>query len=137
MSVRSSLTEVDLKDPLHLFDHFLMDEEALRRFTGEGPLNTDERPYISFAESYGKKAWHVLASLRQFRTPATTLVRESELPTAIASRLAAGYRAGEHSLEGDVYRMRGDPEAAIRSYLQALAQNPADLTSAHFLQQLE
>ncbi len=136
-SVRSSLTEVDLKDPLHLFDHFLMDEEALRRFTGEGPLNTDERPYISFAESYGKKAWHVLASLRQFRTPATTLVRESELPTAIASRLAAGYRAGEHSLEGDVYRMRGDPEAAIRSYLQALAQNPADLTSAHFLQQLE
>jgi spermidine synthase len=135
--VRRSLTGVDLGDPFLLLDHFLMDENALRRFVGDGPLNSDDRPYISFSAAYGKKAWHVLASLRQHRSPVALLVGGPDLPSAVSARLAAGFRAGEHALEGDVYRMRGDAEAATRSYLQALRENPADLTSAHFLQQLE
>jgi spermidine synthase len=135
--VQNSLLDVGLGDPFLVLDHFMMDEHALRRFAGEGPLNSDERPYISFAESYGRKAWHVLASLRQFRTPAMPLIAGPDLPVADAARLAAGFGAAEHALEGDIYRLRGDMDAATRAYQQALRINPADLTSVHFLQQLD
>ncbi|HJP33020.1 MAG TPA: fused MFS/spermidine synthase [Candidatus Latescibacteria bacterium] len=135
--LRRSLADVDLGDPYLVLDHFLMDEGALRRFAGEGPLNSDERPYISFAEAYGKKAWHVLASLRPYRSPVPLRLGGPPLPAATSARLTAGYLAGEHSLAADVYRLRGDVEAATRSYLLALKENPADLTSAHFLRELE
>ena len=49
-AVQESLQEVDLADPVSFTGTLALDERAFSDYAGHGPLNTDDRPYISFTD---------------------------------------------------------------------------------------
>ena len=134
--VQRSLADIDLGDGFALLNSLVMDESALRRYVGEGPLNTDDHPHISFVSprGYASGSWEVLEDLAPHRTSARSLLTTSS--AAVRHKLEAYFRAGEHALTGDIMRLQNRDRAAARAYQRALRANPADSSSAYFFQLL-
>ena len=134
--VHRSLEGIDLGNAFALLNSLVMDEVALRRYVGEGPLNTDDHPYISFVspKGYSSGSWEVLEHLAPHRTSALSLLTA---PSAtVREKMEVYFRAGEHALEGDIMRLQNRDRAAARAYQRALQANPADRSSAYFLELL-
>jgi spermidine synthase len=49
VEVREGLDEVNLDDPVSFLAGLALDERAIAAYVGDGPVNTDDRPWISFA----------------------------------------------------------------------------------------
>ena len=131
--VHRSLEGIDLGNAFALLNTLVMDEEALRRYVGEGPLNTDDHPYISFVspKGYSSGSWEVLEHLAPYRTSALSLLTA---PSAtVRETIETYFKAGEHALEGDIMRLQNRDRAAARAYQRALQANPEDRSSAYFL----
>ena len=134
--VQRSLEDIDLGNVFALLNSLVLDESALRRYVGEGPLNTDDHPYISFVSprGYNSGSWEVLESLAPHRTSVLSLLTAPS--AAVRQKLEANFRAGEHALTGDIMRLQNRDRAAARAYQRALQANPEDRSSAYFLQLL-
>ena len=131
--VYRSLENIDMGNAFALLNTLVMDEVALRRYVGEGPLNTDDHPYISFVspKGYSSGSWEVLEHLAPHRTSALSLLTE---PTAtVRETIEVYFKAGEYALEGDIMRLQNRDRAAAMAYQRALQANPADRPSAYFL----
>lgn len=134
--VHRSLEGIDLGNAFALLNSLVMDEETLRRYVEEGPLNTDDHPYISFVspKGYSSGSWEVLEHLAPHRTSALSLLTA---PAAtVREKMEVYFRAGEHAIEGDIMRLQNRDRAAARAYQRALQANPADRSSAYFLKLL-
>ena len=131
--VHRSLEGIDLGNAFALLNTLVMDEVALRRYVGEGPLNTDDHPYISFVspKGYSSGSWEVLEDLAPHRTSALSLLTAPS--AAVRRTIEAYFKAGEHALEGDIMRLQNRDRAAAMAYQRALQANPADRPSAYFL----
>ena len=131
--VHRSLEGIDLGNAFALLNTLVMDEVALRRYVGEGPLNTDDHPYISFVspKGYSSGSWEVLEHLTPYRTSALSLLTAPS--TTVRKKIEVYFRASEHALEGDVMRLQNRDLAAARAYQRALQANPEDRSSAYFL----
>ena len=136
LRVQRSLEAIDMGNAFALLSSLVMDELALRRYVGEGPLNTDNHPYISFVSprGYSSGSWEVLEDLAPHRTSALSLLTAPS--AAVREKLEAYFRAGEYALEGDIMRLQNRDRAAARAYQRALQANPADRSSAYFLELL-
>ena len=134
--VHRSLEGIDLGNAFALLNSLVMDEETLRRYVGEGPLNTDDHPYISFVspKGYSSGSWEVLEHLAPHRTSALSLLTAPS--AAVREKIEVYFRAGEHALEGDIMRLQNRDRTAVRAYQRALQANPADRSSAYFLELL-
>ena len=134
--VQRSLANIDLGNGFALLNSLVMDESALRHYVGEGPLNTDDHPYISFVSprGYNSGSWEVLESLAPHRTSALSLLTTPS--AAVRQKMEAYFRAGEHALTGDIMRLQNRDRAAAKAYQRALQANPEDRSSAYFLQLL-
>ena len=134
--VHRSLEGIDLGNAFALLNSLVMDEETLRRYVGEGPLNTDDHPYISFVspKGYSSGSWEVLEHLAPHRTSALSLLTASS--ATVRKKMEVYFRAGEHALEGDIMRLQNRDRAAARAYQRALQANPSDRSSAYFLELL-
>lgn len=138
--VRQSLEEVNLGDPFALLSCFLMDEESLRAYVGEGPLNTDNHPHVSFLRSHSFKhtGWQVLQDVGRHRVdvfPFVKGVSETRL-AEVESRLQAYALSKKQILQADVLRMQRKSQAALLAYKNAVKLNPEDRTAAFFVQDL-
>lgn len=131
--VRRSLENIDLGNAFALLNSLVLDENALRRYVGKGPLNTDDHPHISFVspKGYSSGSWEVLEHLAPHRTSALSLLTAPSAP--VRETVAAYFSAGKHALEGDIMRLQNRDRAAARAYQRALQANPADSSSAYFL----
>ena len=131
--VHRSLENIDMGNAFALLNTLVMDEVALRRYVGEGPLNTDDHPSISFVspKGYSSGSWEVLEHLAPHRTSALSLLTAPS--TTVQKKIEVYFRAGEHALEGDIMRLQNRDRAAARAYQRALQVNPADRSSAYFL----
>ncbi len=134
--VHRSLENIDMGNVFALLNSLVMGEVALRRYVGEGPLNTDDHPYISFVgpKGYSSGSWEVLENLAPHRTSALSLLTAPS--TAVRKKIEVYFRAGEYALEGDIMRLQSRDRAAARAYQRALQANPADRSSAYFLELL-
>jgi len=134
--VHRSLANMDMGNAFALLNSLVLDEAALQRYVGEGPLNTDDQPYISFVSprGYSSGSWEVLEHLAPHRTSALSLL---VAPSAAVQReMEVYFRAGEYALTGDVMRLQNRDRAAARAYQRALRVNPEDRSSAYFLELL-
>ena len=131
--VHRSLEGIDLGNAFALLNSLVMDEEALRHYVGEGPLNTDDHPYISFVspKGYSSGSWEVLEHLAPYRTSALSLLTAP--PATVRETIETYFKSGEHALEGDIMRLQNRDRAAVRAYQRALQANPEDRSSAYFL----
>jgi len=46
--IQADLALIDMSDPEFFLCNLVMDEQALREFTGDGALNTDEHPLLEY-----------------------------------------------------------------------------------------
>ena len=137
-NVGNSLREVDLSDPFAVLSCFAMDANTLRKFVGNGPLNTDDHPYISYIGERGfrRSGWKVLREVGKHRIPVFPLLQleNSTVPAVeIEQRLESYYRGKEHILQADILRMRKRGMSTLAAYRKALSVNPEDQTAAFFV----
>jgi hypothetical protein len=123
--VAEDLAAVGLGDPCRLAYTFVTGEEALDAYLGEGPLNTDDRPVLSYW-TYGANFRSTIAGnlleLLKHRTDVGPFV--SGWPDE-STRLRHYAAAGEVLL-GHVYHQLGDHRQAILHYVSGAELLPAD-----------
>ena len=136
--VHRSLEGIDLGNAFALLNSLVMDEVALRRYVGEGPLNTDDHPHISFVspKGYSSGSWEVLEHLTPYRTSALSLLTAPS--TTVARKNRGLFRAGDHSLGGGYLCGCKTADHAAGKGLSARGSRriPRDRPSAYFLELL-
>ena len=143
--VRDSLEEADLGSPLDVLSCFLLDEDSFAAYVGEGPVNSDDHPHLSFASRRGYTAdvWRVLADLDRHleeHPPALgpwLAYPDEAVRLEMESLLKIWFAGKRHVLKGDILRLSEDWSGAVAAYAQALEANPRELTARHFREELE
>jgi hypothetical protein len=138
-AVRSTLSEVDLADATSFLANFALDERSLAAYVGDGPVNTDDRPWISFARymrTGGSGALPVLTSVLPHytqRIDISTLTGGS----AERERLARRRRSRELAYRGYVLFTMGKPRRAFADLERALTVDPDDREAQRLLQRIQ
>ncbi len=130
-SVRADLESVGINSPESLLGLFIMNEEAIERYTGEGVLNTDDLAYLEHSASrcYARET-----------TPEnlSTLLRFRERPEwfPVSQELDDLFRAREKLALGRIAMYGGNFERARRFYEYALTIAPNDGLSVKYLEDI-
>ena len=130
-SVRTDLESVGIDSPESLLGLYMMGEEGIDRYTGEGILNTDDLAYLEHSASRCY-AWET--------TPEnlSTLLRYRDRPELSAAPMGLDdiFKAREKLVLGRIATYEGNFERARRFYEYALSIAPGDRLSAMFLDDL-
>jgi hypothetical protein len=129
--VRADLESVGIDTPESLLALFLLNEEGISRYTGEGVLNTDDTAYLEHSASRCF-AWET--------TPVNlaTLLRYRDLPMGleVSKALTDLFSAREKLALGRIATYEGNFERARRFYEYALTISPDDPLTTMFLDDL-
>jgi tetratricopeptide (TPR) repeat protein len=129
-AVRSDLDEVGIDGPVMLLSLFLMANEEIDRFAGEGPLNTDDRAFLehSAARAFGYETTPV--NLR-----ALLAARDINPPfgDVLPGRLEALLRNRDLLIEARIATYEGRFEDSMERYREALSLFPEDGIAGVFL----
>ncbi len=130
-AVRADLELVNMADPLALLDSFMMDEDAIDQYVGDGPLHTDNRPRMEFfGTQMGNTTSPNIMGMGKFRRrvfPLLTNIGNSKVEIDdIKDRLQKYSRATEYVISGQLFYVIGDFENAIQQYRMASSKNPQD-----------
>jgi len=139
--IDETLRSVNLSGPYALINCLVMAEEAIEHYVGPGPINTDDRPRISFLGPSDPGRDKHLAIL-------SGLNRRRENPYAYLSNIRPGdrdrvrgemdryFRSRGHTVQGDILRFGGKLTAAEAEYRIAREINPEDRNAAHFYNEM-
>jgi len=137
--VSESLAAADLGSTLDVLSCFFMDETSLDAYVGEGAVNTDDHPHLSFA---GKRGFRARTSkvigdmgehLKDHPTNITPyIVRDGRTPEGIDRQLFTYMAAKKLVLRGDWFRMQRAWDKATQAYSRALQINSREHTARHF-----
>ncbi|HKQ62634.1 MAG TPA: hypothetical protein VJS92_15195, partial [Candidatus Polarisedimenticolaceae bacterium] len=116
-------------DDASLLAALALDEEAVERYVGAGPVNTDDLPFVSFgtgARSGTSGSLPILLDVFRFvveRLPRSLLVGADPGDVArIDNRLVAR----KHTLAGAIQLRLGAADRAAREFGRARALDPAE-----------
>ena len=118
---------------LDFLSWFVMGEDALAEYVGDGRLNTDDHPYLEFtpAMAFFTAGRYQLQNLTRFQES-----RESVLPlltnpggtdeerAALAERVQKRYEATQYAIRGDIFFYLGRRADAEKEYARALLADP-------------
>jgi spermidine synthase len=118
---------------LDFLSWFVMGEDALAEYVGEGRFNTDDHPYLEFtpAMAFFTAGRYQLQNLARFQES-----RESVLPlltnlggtdeerAALAERVQKRYEATQYAIRGDIFYYLGRRADAQNEYTRALLADP-------------
>ncbi len=118
---------------LDFLSWFVMGEDALAEYVGDGRLNTDDHPYLEFtpAMAFFMARRYQLENLARFQES-----RESVLPlltnlggtdeeqAALAGRVQKRYEATQHAIRGDIFFYLSRRAEAQAEYSLALLADP-------------
>jgi spermidine synthase len=133
--IQAELRELNVYDVMDVLSWFAMGEETLHAYVGDGPLNTDNHPYLEFSAA---KAYFVGDLYKIQNMQAIHRRRESPLPflaniggteeerTVFLELVQRRYDASQRSLQGDIHLALGNEAEAIGEYEAALALDPGE-----------
>jgi len=118
---------------LDFLSWFVMGEDALAEYVGDGRLNTDDHPYMEFtpAMAFFTARRYQLQNLARFQES-----RESVLPlltnlggtdeerATLAERVQKRYEATQHAIRGDIFFYLSRRADAQYEYTRALLADP-------------
>jgi len=137
--VRRSLAEVGLDDPVSYIATLTLAEEEFANFAGEGPINTDDRPIIGFADrrrSGSVTGLPAMMSLVPYLgRPLGVALLNADASTI--GRLARRSRARRHFFMADIALALGDRRRAAAELRRALALDSAEPESLELRDELE
>jgi spermidine synthase len=122
-----------LTDPYLFAASLIFDEEAVKRFTEDARINTDEHPYLEFftKESIERENWDInLTELIKRRIdPLTAIANISD-----KEKMARYLQAQKYFLRALVYKNRGYKKGVIESFRKAFQINPENNEIKLFLE---
>ena len=135
--VSADLQEVDLGDPVSFLGTFILGEEELSGFVGEGPTNTDDHPRISFTDRFRQDTeagLPVLAGLSAHL--AETIHPYLAGADTLREQLDRRFAARNYTVRGHIAALRKDKRAAIKALKQALELDPGERGALRGLREL-
>jgi len=131
-SIREGLAYDDL-DGMSLLDSFMMSEETVGKYVGEGPIHTDDRPRLEFfgAIPPDTTSQNILSMVKFRESVQPFLMDIGETPeesVAIRKRLDTYFQATQYLIEGQIEYAQGKFENAVDKFNAALNLNPDDNT---------
>jgi len=133
--IQRDLESMKVTDAMDFLSWFVMGEEALSRYVGDAPINTDNHPYLEFtpamayfvADRYRVRNLQDMRESRESVLPLLTNLGETaEESTSVAERVQKRFEATQHSILGDMLLSLGRREEAIVEYNLALVIDPDD-----------
>ena len=137
-AARQSLEAVLLGTAPDFLSTLVLDERAMAQFVGDGPRNTDDRPYISFSDrTRGQTSMGVpaLQSVLPFLTDSVADYLTQPDP-ATTARLDRRFEARRHYLRGVVAFLEKDRATANAELRQALRTDPDEGNAARVLRRV-
>ena len=130
-AVKADLELVNMADPIALLDSFMMDEDTVVQYIGDGPLHTDNRPRMEFFGTQIVNTTHPnilgMKKLRKSVYPLLTNTGKTEAEVNnVKYALQQSFRATEYAISGQLFYIEGRFEDAIRQYNMASSINPQD-----------
>jgi spermidine synthase len=123
--VYPDLAAVDLGEPCRLVYTLLTADEKLAEYLGDGPLNTDDRPVLSYS-TYGATYRSTIAGnlvdLLARRVDPSRYVKNREAASTMLTCLAATNEV----LMGHVAHLAGDERTALAHYVKSAQLLPYD-----------
>ena len=138
-ALQESLQEVDLADPVSFAGTLALDERAFSDYAGHGPLNTDDRPYISFTDRRRRDTGAGLPALSSLlphlvvEADESLFAMDEEEKQNIERRL----RSRKYSIEGAVSLLNDKTGDAMWHYRQARKTDPDERTALRALRRIE
>jgi spermidine synthase len=130
-AIQKDLTSVGIDSPASLLGLYLLANDDIDRFVGEGPLNTDDFAYLEHSASrcFGRETTpenlSALMKARQFPEFLLTGHRADSLPS-FQDNLRRLFQARKKTISGRILTYKGDFSGSIRYYQAALEQAPED-----------
>ena len=129
------LREAALDDAVGFLGTMALDEQGLREFVGQGPTNTDDRPYISFTDR--KRAGSAsgapaLLSLMPFVVE-TMSPFVSNVSAHSEERLQKRLRARRHTLRGTAHFLEREYVSAKEEFDKAVSIDPMEENARRYL----
>lgn len=133
--IREDLSAYDLDDPMNIISLRLMDERGIDKMVEKAPINTDDKPIISFPTTIPEQTDNLenLSHLIQFRSP--TML--SNIPREENDRVKNMLRALPNRYRGEVLYYSGKPIKALREFHRTLSINPYDTWAYRLLARIE
>ena len=138
-ALQESLQEVDLGDPVSFAGTLALDERAFSDYAGHGPLNTDDRPYISFTDRRRRDTGAGLPALSSLLPHLVVEANESlfDLDEEEKQNIERRLRSRKYSIQGAVSLLNDKTGDAIWHYRQARKTDPDERTALRALRRLE
>ena len=145
-AIRDDLARVDLDDVYTHLNCFLLDEDALAEYCGDGPVHSDDHPYLAFSAARNfRRYWNDdpwmerVAEMRAFGCtvlPYVTNLGETEEEVAYnTSRLSLEFEVANRINNGYLAFLRRDFQDASREGMEAVSLNPDDKSARLLLSQ--
>ncbi len=141
-NIKDLLSDIDLDDPAEFLATFVMNEDRVRRYAGDGPVMTDDMPVVEFT---GPKSLHIntispnIAEFVRLREPVLPylVVHDDMDKKALAEKLMKKYYAGQYNLVGRAYFAAANFDRATAYFRKALDVDPTDRNSLHYRRKLK
>jgi spermidine synthase len=124
-AVRADLESVGLASPCRLLYTFLGAEADLDQYLGSGPLNTDDRPVLSYSTYAASFRSTVAANLTELLACRSDVARRV-LHRADALTMLRHYAASNEALLGHIAHLSGHEADALRHYAEGAKLLPDD-----------
>ena len=131
--VREALSADDL-DGISFVDSFMIGEQAVRAYAGDGPVHTHNHPRLEFFQSRAlvNTAHKNIAGLAKYRERSTPYLtnygRTMSDKIAVRQQIDLYFDATQKLIEGQIEYAKGEYEKAVGVLNQAVAINPDDYT---------
>jgi spermidine synthase len=143
--ILADLKEINIHSVYDFLDCMLLGEAAMTQLAGDGPLNTDDRPYLEFGAAIKRDVegcWlAVLAGIGELHEPVLPYVTHAgpqadpnQGPRAV---LAQYYEGTNHTLRGMVGILQGDPDIMNAHFERARQANPHDRDVQYILDEID
>ncbi|MYF92660.1 MAG: hypothetical protein F4184_11330, partial [Gemmatimonadetes bacterium] len=137
--VRANLRSVDLGDPPSFLSALVLGENELAAYAGSGPINTDDRPYISFTDRRRRGTsggLPVLNSLVEYIVVNPRPYLSADIPTEVVEALERRLAARRHTVLGTIALLEKDGERAAADFARAREIDPGERGALRGLKQL-
>ena len=138
-AVRANLRSVDLGDPPSFLSALVLGEKELAAYAGSGPINTDDRPYISFTDRRRRGTsggLPVLKSLVEHLVVNPRPYLSADISTEVVETLEQRLAARRHTVLGTIALLEKDGERAAADFARAREIDPGERGALRGLKQL-
>ncbi len=132
-SIQAGLRYDDL-DGWSLLDSFMMGEEATRAYVGQGPIHTDNHPYLEFfsGRSIVNTTHQNVSAMIPYREQVSSILvnygSTLEEKKRVRKTLGVYFSATQDLIRGHIFYAKGELTQAVELMNQAVMGNPRDMT---------